>query len=141
MASLSDLISDVAAAAVALPGGTKARLSSDHDTSVPVPVGTTGIQVRATLLTLVQADSGAPKETAAVELVFVRRLATAESEQTYVAGDMAADQRALIARAFWTALPSVYDFIDGGDPGVNQQPERVGPLLIYTVLAQVALAP
>ncbi len=75
MATLSDLESQVAAAVLALPGGTKTRLASDYSESVPVTVGEIGVQVRATLLNLVFPDSAIVAEAARVEVVMVRRLA------------------------------------------------------------------
>jgi hypothetical protein len=140
MASLSDLETQVGAAAVALPGGTKLRLPSDYSTDERVEPGETGVQVRATLLAIVNADSAVSGEAARVEVVMIRRLAIAQSEQAYMAGDLVADQSALLLHSFWTDLAAVYGFVDDGEPGVNQQPEQIGPLLIYSVLADVALS-
>lgn len=141
MATLTELISEVAADVLALPGGTKVRPPSDYDERSPVAVGSTGIQVRASLLSVAQPDSGAPLEAAQVEVFVVRRLDTAESERAYVDGHLAADQSALISHAFWQDMAAVHSFIDNGEPGVNRQPEKIGPLVIYSVLARVALTP
>jgi len=140
MATLADLESQVAAAVLALPGGTKTRLSSDYSESIPVAIGEIGVQVRATLLSRLNVDSAIEAEVARVEVMMIHRLAIAESEQVYAAGQMVADMSALILGSFWESLAAVLEFPEDGDPGVSQQPELRGSIFIYSVISDVVLA-
>ena len=141
MATLSALVTQTAAAVLALPGGTKTRLASDFSQTTPVASGATGVQVRAWILEEVAPDSARNVEAARVEVVMVRRLAVAQSEQAYMAGDMVADMSALISHAFWEGLAAVREIAESGPPGINGEPELRGPLLIYSVLVDLALVP
>lgn len=140
MATLADLQSQVSAAVLALPGGTKSRLASDYSETVPVPVGEIGVQIRASLLNVVFPDSATIAEAARVEVVMVRRLSIAASEQAYAAGQMVADMSAMLAHGFWTGLPAVHSFVDGDEPGVSVQPELRGSVFLYSVISDVVLA-
>ena len=140
MADLDDLRAEVAAAVLALPGGTKTRLASDYDERSPVATSETGIQVRATLLNLVHPDSALELEAARIEVVMAFRLPVSTSEQGYAAGQMDADQTALIAHSFWEDLAAVHELTDGAAPGVSLQPELRGSIFVYSVIVDVALA-
>lgn len=139
MSTLADVISDVAAAVLALPGGTKVRLASDYSEALPVSVGQIGVQIRGSLLSRTVVDSALDLEAARIEVFMIHRLGTAESERTYYTGQMVSDQSAMLVDTFWTDLPSVQFLSPDGLPGVSEQPELRGPLFIYSVISDVVL--
>ena len=70
-------------------------------------------------------------------ITIAHRLTTATDEDTYLDGDMLADQALLMVRSFFRDISGVYEVIEGPEPDTV---ERVGNVIEYTVTVQVAIA-
>lgn len=65
-------------------------------------------------------------------------LGSPTNEANYLDGDALDDQAVLMARSFWRNITGVYELIDGPE---LQRPERIGNVILYSVSAQLAIAP
>jgi hypothetical protein len=71
-------------------------------------------------------------------VTIAHRLSDATDEDTYLDGDMLADQTLLMARGFFRTVTGVRTVLEGPEPDTV---ERVGNVIEYTVTVQLEIAP
>ena len=141
MATLADLVAEMETDIDAIAGGTRSRMSQDYgdQTKEFTALDTTRYQIQATHLGISNETSEASRTVVQVEVFVHHALASYAGEQAYRDGQMSTDQLAMLQESFWNSMASVYDVLDGF-PAVNEQPERIGKRIMYSVGLQLQLA-
>jgi hypothetical protein len=83
-------------------------------------------------------------QTAAVEVVMIHHMNNSEhlSERLYTHGEMLLDQAELLDRNWWDTIDGVFQLEpDNGRPEVEQNVERIGNVIHYSILVQFEIVP
>ena len=137
MATVVDLLSDLAIAVPALLPGNALRYASDYRFDLEkIQSGVTRYQIRGASAG-VKFDSNFTYPNARAQVLV--HYALPGAERTYTEGVMQSQLASLISLAWWRALASVHDMSLEDAPQVEI--ERVGKVITYTVTAIVTLDP
>jgi hypothetical protein len=88
--------------------------------------------------------SNEPYQTAAVEVVMIHHMNNSEhlSERLYTHGEMLLDQAELLDRNWWDTIAGIRQLQpDIGRPELEQNVERIGNVIHYSVLVQFEIVP
>lgn len=141
MASLATALANVRTALTALSLTTEWGSDRRDDLNDPLAAGGYAYQIVQQYEQRTTGRSNVQHEGGAIEIVIYHRLADPTDERAYTEGNMHTLQSAVLAFSWWEDLAAIQALIPGGEPRIEQDVDRDGNVIKWSVLAAFQLVP